>query len=57
MIEEKDNRFELAQLIDLLSFINEAKAQDGITVTVMVDGATVATDVTDAMGNFFLSFT
>lgn len=54
---EEDNRYELAKLLELLSFINEAKAKDGITVSVMVDGETVATDVTDPMGNFFLSFT
>ncbi len=57
MMEERDNSYDLAKLIELLSFIGEAKAQGGIPVSVMVEGVTVATDVTDAMGNFFLSFT
>lgn len=53
-VQKQEKSFKLA-LIDFFTLIQEAKAQGGILVTAIVDGVTVATDVTDAQGNFTLN--
>jgi hypothetical protein len=45
-----------AELMDMLSFIKEAKAQNGITVSAIVDGVVVDTTVTNPDGTFTLHF-
>ena len=42
-------------LLVLITFIKEAKAQGGVLVTAIIDGITVASDVTDPEGNFTLT--
>jgi len=54
--EKNDKSFRLSEIIEILSFIKEAKAQGGILVTAIVDGITVASDFTDPQGNFTLAF-
>ncbi len=56
MRESEQKTIKFAELIKLLSFIKEAKAQGGITVTAIVDGIVVDTDITDPDGSFMLSF-
>ena len=52
--QKQETSLKLA-LVDLFTFIKDARAQGGILVTAMVNGITVATDVTDPQGNFALS--
>jgi len=54
--QKHDNSFKLSEIIDALKFIKEAKAQAGILVTAIIDGVTVANDVTDPEGDFTLIF-
>jgi len=56
MKEEGDKSIKFAELMKMLAFIKEAKAQGGITVSAIIDGVTVDTTVTDADGSFTLSF-
>ena len=56
MMEEETKTYEFAKLLEMMKLIEEARAQDGIPVSVEVDGEILATDVTDAEGFFFLSF-
>lgn len=54
--QKQDKSFKLSEIIDFLSFIKEAKAQGGILVSAIVNGVTVANDVTDPEGDFTLIF-
>lgn len=56
MKESDDKSIKFAELMKMLNFIKEAKAQNGITVTAMIDGEVVSTDTTDPDGTFSLSF-
>lgn len=56
MKEEGDKSIKYAELMKMLAFIEEAKAQGGITVSAIIDGISVDTTVTDADGSFTLSF-
>jgi hypothetical protein len=56
MKEPGDKTIKFADLIEMLSLIQEAKAQNGITVTAIIDDVTVDTTVTDPDGSFTLSF-
>ena len=54
---QKENKtFKLSKIIEILSFIKEAKAQGGILVTAIINGVTVASDVTNPEGDFILTF-
>lgn len=55
-IQGEDETFKLSDLMEILSFIKQAKAQGGILVTAIIDGITVASDTTNPQGDFFLSF-
>lgn len=52
--QKKEKSFKMT-LLDLITFIKEARAQGGTLVTAIVDGVIVASDVTDPQGNFTLS--
>lgn len=52
--QKEERSFKFANILDLITFIKEAKAQGGVLVTAIIDGITVASDVTDPAGNFTL---
>ncbi|MCK5710193.1 MAG: hypothetical protein KAI07_06610 [Deltaproteobacteria bacterium] len=52
--QKEERSFKFANILDLITFIKEAKAQGGVLVTAIIDGITVASDVTDPEGNFTL---
>jgi hypothetical protein len=56
MKESGDKSIKFAELMEMLSFIKDAKAQNGITVSAIIDGVTVDTTVTDPDGSFTLHF-
>jgi len=56
MTESNDKSIKYSKIMDMLNFIKEAKAQDGIMVTAIIDGVVVDTDTTDPDGSFALSF-
>ena len=56
MKESGNKSIKFANLMEMLSFVKEAKAQNGIAVTAIIDGVTVDTTVTDPDGSFTLSF-
>lgn len=56
MKESADKSIKFADVIEMLSLIEEAKAQGSITVSAIIDGVTVDTTVTGPDGSFTLSF-
>ncbi|MEW6144771.1 MAG: hypothetical protein AB1598_07095 [Thermodesulfobacteriota bacterium] len=56
MKADGDETIKFAELMELLNFIEEAKAQSGITVSALIDGEVVSTDTTDPDGSFSLTF-
>jgi len=56
MTESNDKSIKYSKIMDMLSLIKEAKAQDGIMVTAIIDGVAVDTDTTEPDGSFTLSF-
>jgi hypothetical protein len=53
--QKEERSFKFAKVLDLITFIKEAKAQGGVLVTAIIDGITVASDVTDPEGDFTLT--
>lgn len=56
MKAESDESIKFAELLELLNFIKEAKAQSGINVSAVIGGEVVSTDTTDPDGSFSLNF-
>ncbi len=56
MNESGSDSVKFADIMKMLSPILEARAQNGIPVTAMVNGGIVDTDITDPDGSFTLSF-
>jgi hypothetical protein len=53
--QKEERSFKFTKILDLITFIKEAKAQGGVLVTAIIDGIIVDSDVTDPEGNFTLT--
>jgi len=53
--QKEERSFKFTKILDLITFIKEAKAQGGVLVTAIIDGITVDSHVTDPEGNFTLT--
>lgn len=53
-LEQKEQSFKLSKILDILTIVEEARAQDNILVSAFINGILVDSDFTDPNGDFTL---